>query len=64
MQTASKSKTNNGYIWTSQKVEEWKNNFYFWKTRDGRPTNGSSKKVTWIHDDPEIEIVSCWVHRN
>ena len=49
----SKSKTNNDYIQTCQKVEKWKNDFYFWKTPDGRHTNDSSKKVTWIHDDPK-----------
>ena len=60
---ASKSKTNNDYIRTCQKVEKWKNDFYFWKTPDSKPTDDSSKKVTWIHDDPESEIVTCWVCR-
>ena len=62
-QTASKSKTNSDYIRTCQKVEKWKKDFYFWKTLDGRPTNDSSRKVTWIHDDPESENVTCWVCR-
>ena len=45
------------------KSREVKNDFYFLKTPDGRPTNDSSKKVTWIPDDPESEIVTCWVCR-
>ena len=60
-QTASKSKTNNDFIWTCQRVEKWRNHFCFWKTPDGRPTNDPSKKVTWIHNDPESEIVRYWV---
>ena len=36
----------------------------FWKTPDGRPTNDPSKKVTWIQNDCEREIVRCWVFRN
>ena len=33
------------------------------ETLDGRTTNDPSKKVTWIHDDPKSEIVTCWVRR-
>ena len=62
LKTANKSKTNNDFIWTCQKVEKWKNDC-FWKTLDGRTTNDPSKKVTWIHDDPKSEIVTCWVRR-
>ena len=62
-QAASKSKTNNDYVPTCQKVEKWKNDFYFLKTPDGRPTNDLCKKVTWIHDYPKREIVLCWVCR-
>ena len=58
------NKTGNYYIRACQKVEKWKNDFYFWKTPYGRPTNDSSKKVTWIHNDPENEIVTCWICKN
>ena len=61
IQTASNSKINNDYIRTCQKVEKWKHDFYFWKTLDSRPTNDSSKRVTWIPDGPENEIVTCCV---
>ena len=36
--TRNENKTNNDYIWISQKVERWKTDFYFWKTPDNRPT--------------------------
>ena len=33
IQTASKTKTNNDYIWTCRKVGKWKNNFFLENSR-------------------------------
>ena len=45
------------------KSREVEKRFLFLENPDGRPTNDSSKKVTWIHDDLENETATCWVCR-
>ena len=45
-------------------MEKWEKRFYLWKSvklSDGKATNDSTKKITWSHNNPENQSVTCSV---